>query len=246
MEKNTNLIADNINNLTRLWKTVGTPFQSNHKNDTFEYCKIENSGWPNKLWFSQDVNQHSAEKAIETLQANPNLVIPYWDIYGTSSNEILEAKGLVKKTEQVAMALRLDKPFELQNTLEFKRIWNDEDAKIWSDLYPNAFGYIISKEILVHNYHEVQFHLVTYQNQPIGTFMLFQTENNIGIHGVGVIPEMRRKGFAEEIMKYALNLAIDLNAEYALLQASVMGKGIYTKLGFEDLFIIKNYILKNE
>jgi ribosomal protein S18 acetylase RimI-like enzyme len=246
MEKNINLITDNINNLSHLWKTVGAPFQSYHKNDTFEYCKIENSGWPNKLWFSQDVSQNSAKAVIEFLESNPALVIPYWDIYGTNSNEILEAKGLVKKTEQVAMALKLDKPFELQNTLEFKRIWNDEDAKIWSDLYPNAFGYVISKEILTHNYNEVQFHLVTYQNQPIGTFMLFQTENNIGIHGVGVIPEMRRKGFAEEIMKYALNLTIHLNAEYVLLQASVMGKSIYTKLGFEDLFIIKNYVLKSE
>ncbi|MBF7091527.1 GNAT family N-acetyltransferase [Flavobacterium sp. ALJ2] len=245
MEKNTNLIDDNINNLTHFWKTVGTPFQSYHKNNTFEYCKIESSGWPNKLWFSEDVNQKSAQTAIEFLESNPTLVIPYWDIYETNSNEILDTKGLIKKTEQVAMALKLDKPFELQNTLEFKRIWNSEDAKIWTDLYPNAFGYTISKEILMHNYNEVQFHLVTYQNQPIGTFMLFQTENNIGIHGVGVIPEMRRKGFAEEIMKYALNLSIDLNAEYALLQASVMGKGIYTKLGFKDLFIIKNYILKS-
>lgn len=246
MAKTTNLITDNIRNLTSLWKTVGAPFQSYHKNDDFKYCKIENSGWPNKLWFSQDLNQENTKKAIETIQSNPALVLPYWDIYGTNSNEILEAKGLVKKTEQVAMALKLDKPFELQNTLQFKRILNDEDAEIWSDLYPNAFGYIISKEILVRNYNNVQFHLVSYQGQPIGTFMFFQTENNVGIHGVGVIPEMRRKGFAEEIMKYAINLAIDLNAEYALLQASVMGKGIYTKLGFEDLFVIKNYILKTE
>ncbi|MCC9070424.1 GNAT family N-acetyltransferase [Flavobacterium sp. F-65] len=246
MAKNINLITDNIDNLTSLWKTVGAPFQSYHKNEDFEYCKIENSGWPNKLWFTQDINPENTKKVIETIQSNPALVIPYWDIYKTNSNEILEAKGLVKKTEQVAMALQLGNPFELQNTLQYKRILNEQDAKIWSDLYPNAFGYIISKDILVHNYKDVQFHLVTFQNQPIGTFMLFQTKNNIGIHGVGVIPEMRRKGFAEEIMKYALNLAIDLNAEYALLQASVMGKGIYTKLGFEDLFIIKNYILKSE
>lgn len=246
MAKNINLIVDNINNLTSLWKTVGAPFQAHHKNDDFEYCKIENSGWPNKLWFNGDLNQNSAEKAIQIIQSNPSLVIPYCAIYGTKSNEILEAKGLVKKTEQVAMALQLDTPFEQQNTLQYKRVLNEQDAKIWSDLYPNAFGYIISKEILVQNWKEVQFHLVTYQNQPIGTFMLFQTKNNVGIHGVGVIPEMRRKGLAEEIMKYALNLAIDLNAEYALLQASVMGKGIYTKLGFEDLFTIKNYILKSE
>jgi ribosomal protein S18 acetylase RimI-like enzyme len=244
--KNTNLIEDNINNLTDFWKTVGTPFLSYHKNDIFEYCKIENSGWPNKLWLRNDITKNNLPDIIKTMQSNSGLVLPYWDIFGTKSYEILEAYGFALKTEQVAMALKLDQEFTLQNTLSFKKIDNEQDAKIWSDLYPNAFGYVISKEILIHNHNNVHFYLVYYENQPIGTFMLFQTKNNIGIHGVGVIPEMRRKGFAEEIMKFALNLSIDLKAEYTLLQASAMGKDIYTRLGFEDLFIIKNYILKTE
>lgn len=244
--KNTNLIEDNINNLTDFWKTVGTPFLSYHKNDTFEYCKIENSGWPNKLWLRNDITKNNLPDIIKTMQSNSGLVLPYWDIFGTKSYEILEAYGFTLKTEQVAMALKLDQKFTLQNTLSFKKIDNEQDAKIWSDLYPNAFGYVISKEILIHNDTDVHFYLVFQDNQPIGTFMLFQTGNNIGIHGVGVIPEMRRKGFAEEIMKFALNLSIDLNADYALLQASAMGKDIYTRLGFEDLFIIKNYVLKAE
>ena len=244
--KNTNLIEDNINNLTDFWKTVGTPFLSYHKNDTFEYCKIENSGWPNKLWLRNDITKNNLPDIIKTMQSNLGLVLPYWDIFGTKSYEILEAYGFILKTEQVAMALKLDQKFALQNTLSFKKIDNEQDAKIWSDLYPNAFGYVISKEILIHNDTDVHFYLVFQDNQPIGTFMLFQTGNNIGIHGVGVIPEMRRKGFAEEIMKFALNLSIDLEADYALLQASAMGKDIYTRLGFEDLFIIKNYVLKAE
>lgn len=244
--KNTNLIEDNINNLTDFWKTVGTPFLSYHKNDTFEYCKIENSGWPNKLWLRNDITKNNLPDIITTMQSNLGLVLPYWDIFGTKSYEILEAYGFTLKTEQVAMALKLDQKFALQNTLSFKKIDKEHDAKIWSDLYPNAFGYVISKEILIHNHNDVHFYLVFQDNQPIGTFMLFQTGNNIGIHGVGVIPEMRRKGFAEEIMKFALNLSIDLKAHYALLQASAMGKDIYTRLGFEDLFIIKNYVLKAE
>lgn len=245
MEKK-NLIEDNINNLTDFWKTVGTPFLSYHKNDTFEYCKIENSGWPNKLWLRNDITKNNLPEIIKTMQSNSGLILPYWDIFGTKSYEILDAYGFTLKTEQVAMALKLDQKFALQNTLSFKKIDNEQDAKIWSDLYPNAFGYVISKEILIHNHTDVHFYLVFQDNQPIGTFMLFQTGNNIGIHGVGVIPEMRRKGFAEEIMKFALNLSIDLKADYALLQASAMGKDIYTRLGFEDLFIIKNYVLKAE
>ena len=243
--KNTALIEYNINNLTGLWKTAGIPFQSCHKNGAFEYCKIENSGWPNKLWFRQDMTENDAEKAIEVMESNSGLVLPYFNIFGTNSYEILENKGLVKKTEQVAMALKLDQKFKQQNNLSFKRVLNDEDAKTWTDIYPDAFGYVISKETLIQNNDNIQFYLFSFENQPVGTCMLFQTENNIGIHGVGVIPQMRRKGFAEEIMKFALNLAIDSNLEYALLQASAMGKDIYTRLGFDDLFVIRNYVLKS-
>ncbi|MFH6993494.1 GNAT family N-acetyltransferase [Flavobacterium sp. FlaQc-48] len=242
--KNINLIEENINNLTGLWKTVGTPFLSYHKNNTFEYCKIENSGWPNKLWLRNDIAKKDLPDIIKTMQSNSGLVLPYWDIFGTQSYEILDAYDFAIKTEQVAMALKLEQKFTLQHHLSFKKTDNEQDAKTWSDLYPNAFGYVISKEILIHNHNNVHFYLVSHEDQPIGTFMLFQTGNTIGIHGVGVIPEMRKKGFAEEIMKFALNLAIDLKAEYALLQASAMGKDIYSRLGFEDLFVIKNYILK--
>jgi len=244
--KNTNLIQDNINNLTDFWKTVGTPFLSYHKNDTFEYCKIENSGWPNKLWLRKDITKKDLPDIIKTMKSNSGLVLPYWDIFGTKSFEILEAYGFSLKTEQIAMALKLNEKFKLEHHLSFKKIDNEQDAKIWSELYPNAFGYVIRKEILIQHYTNVHFYLVSSEDQPIGTFMLFQTGNTIGIHGVGVIPEMRRKGFAEEIMKFALNLSIDLKADYALLQASAMGKDIYTRLGFEDLFVIKNYILKAE
>ncbi|OXB24857.1 GNAT family N-acetyltransferase [Flavobacterium tructae] len=241
--KNINLIEDNLNNLTGMWKTVSSSFLSYHTTPLFEYSKVENSGWPNKLWFRKDITKNDIGEITKTMQANSELAFAYWDIYETKSYEILDAYSFSLKSEQVAMALKLDQKFALQNNLSFKRVSTEQDAKIWADLYPHAFGYVISKEILIQNYDNVHFYLVSLDAQPIGTFMLFQTQNTIGIHGLGVIPEMRRKGFAEEIMKYALNLSIDLNADYAQLQASAMGKDIYTRLGFEDLFVIKNYVL---
>nr|WP_199000632.1 GNAT family N-acetyltransferase [Flavobacterium sp. ASV13] len=244
--KNINLIKDNIDNLTGLWKTVGAPFLSYHTTDTFEYCKIENSGWPNKLWLREDITKNHLLNIVRTMQTNPDLVLPYFDIFGSKAYEILDAYGFALKTEQVAMVLKLDQKFALQNNLTFKRVLNHEDATIWANLYPNAFGYVISKEILIHNHNNFHFYLVSLDEKPIGTFILFQTGKTIGIHGVGVIPEMRRKGLAEEIMKFALNLSIDLNAKYAQLQASAMGKDIYTRLGFQDLFVIKNYVLSAE
>lgn len=242
--ENIKLIKENIDNLTSFWKTVGIPFFAYHKKEAFEYCKIDNSGWPNKLWFRKDLTVEVLPEIIKTVQNNPGLVIPYWNIFESNSNLLLEQNGFKIKTEQVGMFLKLDQKFPLQNNLDYKKITTNEDAKIWSDLYPNAFGYVIRKEILVQDYENASFYLVSFQQQPIGTFMLFQTGKNIGIHGVGVIPEMRRKGFAEEIMKFAINLSIDLNAETAHLQASAMGKAIYNRLGFADLFLIKNYVLE--
>lgn len=241
--ENTNLIKDNIDNLTTLWRTVATPLLSYHKNDPFEFSQIQNSGWPNRLWFREDITEENLPQILDIIKNNPGLVIPYWDVFGSNSNKIFEKNGFEIRNQLVAMALKLDKKFELENKLHFKRVLNEEDAKTWSDIYPLSFNYVISKETLIHNYENVKFYLVHLDEKPIGTLTLFQTENIMGIHGVGVIPEMRKRGFAEEIMKFAINEAVDANAEYAQLQASPLGKNIYSRLGFEDLFSITNYFL---
>jgi ribosomal protein S18 acetylase RimI-like enzyme len=241
--KNTDLIKDNIDNLTALWKTVATPLLSYHKNDPFEFSQIKNSGWPNRLWFREDITEKNFPQIMEIMDKNPRLVIPYWDIFGSNSKSFFEKNGFNIRIQLVAMALKLGKKFTLQNNLTFKRVLNEEDAKTWSDIYPLSFSYIISKETLVHNYENVKFYLVHFEGKAIGTLTLFQTGDIMGIHGVGVIPEMRKRGFAEEIMKFAINEAIDADCKYAQLQASALGKGIYTRLGFEDLFTITNYQL---
>ncbi|WP_026730015.1 GNAT family N-acetyltransferase [Flavobacterium denitrificans] len=240
---NINLIKDNIDNLTSLWKTVATPLLSYHKNDPFQFSQIKNSGWPNRLWFREDITEENLPQILEIIEKNPGLIIPYWDIFGSNSNEIFEKNGFKIRIQLMAMALKLGEKFPVENSLTFKRVLNENDAKTWSDIYPLSFSYVISKETLVHNYENVKFYLVHFDEKPIGTLTLFQTGKTMGIHGVGVIPEMRKRGFAEEIMKFAINEAIDADCEYAQLQASPLGKGIYTRLGFEDLFLITNYEL---
>lgn len=241
--ENTNLIKDNIDNLTTLWRTVATPLLSYHTNDPFQFSQIQNSGWPNRLWFREEITEENLPQILDIIKNNPGLVIPYWDVFGSNSKEIFEKNGFEIRNQLVAMALKLDQKFELENKLHFKRVLNEEDAKTWSDIYPLSFNYVISKETLVHNYENVKFYLVHLDEKPIGTLTLFQTGKVMGIHGVGVIPEMRKRGFAEEIMKFAINEAIDAKAEYAQLQASPLGKNIYSRLGFEDLFSITNYFL---
>ncbi|WJS94423.1 GNAT family N-acetyltransferase [Flavobacterium johnsoniae] len=241
--KNINLIKDNIENLTTLWKTVATPLLSYHATDFLEFSQIKNSGWPNRLWFRNDIKEGNIFEILETIEKNPGLVVPYWDIFGSNSKDLFEKNGFNIRIQLVAMALKLEEKFPLENNLTFKRVLNEEDAKTWSDIYPLSFSYVISKETLVNNYENAKFYLVHFEGKAIGTLTLFQTEKTMGIHGVGVIPEMRKRGFAEEIMKFAINEAIDADCDYAQLQASALGKGIYKRLGFEDLFTITNYQL---
>lgn len=241
--KNADLIKDNIDNLTTLWKTVSTPLLSYHEKGSFQFSQIKNSGWPNRFWFREDITEENLPQILKIIEKNPNLIIPYFDIFRTNSNEIFKKNGFQTKVQLVAMALKLVEKFPVQNNLTFKRVLNEEDAKTWSDIYPLSFNYVISKETLVHNYENIKFYLVHFEEKPIGTLTLFQTEQTMGIHGVGVIPEMRKRGFAEEIMKFAINEAIDADCNCAQLQASALGKGIYTRLGFEDLFLITNYFL---
>lgn len=243
MKNKENLIIANWENLTSLWKTASAPFHGNTAGDVFDYAEIESSDWPNRLWFHEDITQKSVEKALEKIESsNHRFTIPYRDIYNSQSNRILEENGFTKTFEQVAMSLPLTLPSQLENKLDFRVVSNPNDAKMWADIYPSAFGYRITKETLVNTMGSIEYILALKQNQPVGTAILFQTRQVIGIHGVGVIPEMRRKGLAEEIMKFVLNKAIDNGAKYATLQASAMGKGLYLKLGFDEQFTIRNYV----
>jgi len=247
MTNKQNLIKANWENLTSLWKTAATPFRGNVAGEIFDYAEIGNSEWPNRLWFHEDVTQVSVRKALEkTGSSNTRFTIPYRDIYHNQSNRILEANGFIQSFEQVAMAMPLTTTFALENKLDFEVVSNPADAKKWANIYPSAFGYRITEETLLKTMGSIEYILALKQEQPVGTAILFQTDQFAGIHGVGVIPEMRRKGLAEEIMKFVLNKAIHDGAEYATLQASAMGKGLYLKLGFDEQFLMKNYILPPE
>ncbi|WP_271782154.1 GNAT family N-acetyltransferase [Aquimarina algiphila] len=237
-------ITQNINNLTSLWKTASAPFDSRFKNSVFEYCEVKDSDWPNRLWFNQPIDQSSidmAKKKLSTLSSP--LTIPYFNINTKNTYELLEKNDFKLQFEQVAMFLKLEETFKISSNLTMVHISNEAQAELWAALYPRAFGYRIPKKIITSTWNDIHYFLAYYQNQPIGTAITFQTQKTIGIHGVGIIPEMRKRGFASEIMKHLINIAIGGESDFMTLQASSMGKNVYLKLGFKEQFLIKNYAL---
>ncbi len=243
MKEMSKMIVSNINNLTSLWKTAGVPFDTYTTTPEFDYClAIKKGDWPNRLWFHKKVEQKNIDLTKEKIRTS-GLVVPHWDIKGGDSYQLFEKNGFKLKFEQVGMHLRLHDFFEIEKTVTIKPVTKEEEASIWAELYPMAFGYRISSEILMRTQKDIQYHLAYYQNQPIATIIVHQTGKITGVHGIGVIPTMRKRGFAGQIMKLLINDAITRGSEYMTLQASAMGKNIYLGLGFEEQFIIKNYII---
>jgi ribosomal protein S18 acetylase RimI-like enzyme len=236
-------IKSNIENLTSLWQSVSTPLNSYYNEKDFDYSLIENSEWPNRLWFNEDINSNTISLAKEEILEFPaKITVPYWDIYGTNSYQLLEEKGFKIKFEQIGMALKTPHLFTGLGGLSLKKVTTKEDTELWSLLFSKAFGYFINPILLNGLQENTQYYIAYHQNEVVGTGILHATNNVTGIHSVGVIPDKRRKGYAEQIMKLLINQAIQNNSNLITLQSSNMGKGLYLKLGFEEQFTIKNYI----
>lgn len=231
------IVKANKDNLISLWRTAGAPFKAFTENLAFGWCSVPGMEWPNKLWFNNAITEEIITDALSTIPSG-RMVIPYWN---ASGEEMIIAHGGVRTSEQAGMSLKLEQPFRGENRLLFRKVTTPADAALWAGIYPEAFGYSIDQRILEATYSDLRYYLALLDGQPVGTAILHLRDGIAGIHGVGVIPEARRKGFANEIMAYVLNEGITLNAAYATLQASQMGKRIYLEMGFEEQFIIRNY-----
>ncbi|OBY66055.1 hypothetical protein LPB301_07145 [Polaribacter reichenbachii] len=211
----------------------------------FDYSLIKNSEWPNRLWFHQEINKDIITLAKEKIiTCSTNLTIPYWNIYNSNSFEILEQYGFHLKFEQIGMSLKTPDLITELNTLNLKEVSNEKEAQQWSILFSKSFGYYINPILLKTPNRNTNFYIAYDKDEAVGTTILHTTNKVAGIHALGIIPQQRRKGYAEQIMKLLINQSIEANSDYITLQSSNMGKGLYLKLGFKEQFIIKNYALQ--
>jgi len=239
----TSIIHENIENLTSLWQKVGEKAGAYHSEPAYDFCALNYSDWPNRLWFHDEVTGDSLRAAKNELRATPTkLVIPYFDVYQPPADDLFAAQGFEKLSEQVGMSLQITQPYEVTETVSLERVSTRAMALLWETVFRQAFGYKISHELLLPDYEDIRFLLAFHTGKPIGTVLLHNFPKTImGIHSMGIIPEMRGKGFAEQMMRAILNQAVEQGFERATLQASSMGKGLYLKLDFEQQFVMSNY-----
>lgn len=168
------MIRENIENLISLWRIVGEKADAYVAEADFDYCAIDYSEWPNKLWFHQDINEASLTAAKKRLRsARVRLSIPYFDIYGSQSYELLEANGFRKSSEQIGMSLNLTQSYREANTIRTKKVTDVQSAVLWEQLFQQAFDYKIHHQLLLPHYERTDY-LVAYDQEdtPVGTAII--------------------------------------------------------------------------
>ncbi len=239
----------NIENLVSLWQRVGKHIGGYTPGLAFDCCLKQDSDWPNRLWFHQDITEKSLQAAKKRLQSLPiPLVVPYWDIYqNPSASSLLEVNGFKRVSEQVGMYLPFDGTHEPSPDVVLAEVADEASARRWAELFRSAFGYTISATLLWPNHPAIRCMIAYYNHHPVGTAMLHVFPDTVlGIHAVGIIPAMHRKGLGEKLMRTLLFQAKGQGFGYVTLQASQPGRGLYLKLGFKEQFVMKNYALQKQ
>jgi hypothetical protein len=73
-------------------------------------------------------------------------------------------------------------------------------------------------------------------DRPVAIAMTIVSHGVAGIYWVGTVEEARGKGLGAAVTAASVNAGLELGAEIASLQASVMGESIYRAMGFKTVY----------
>lgn len=236
------IITDNIDNLTSIWKSIGEIHQSYTEQPHYAWVDMKDKSWPNRLWLQSTATTENIDHCINTIKSTSTEVLLIHPTNKENNTEhLFLEKGFQISFSQIGMSLPLTTSYKLDRQIELKQVKTNAEAKVWSKRFKQAFGYEICPETISKTSGAISYYLCNYESKALGTLILHQTGKVVGAHALGILPEMRKQGFANTIMKTIINQSIENKAEVMTLQASEMGKNIYLNLGFKTDFILNTY-----
>lgn len=234
----------NINNLTTLWKKMGTQPRSSMPIKKFH----ASVSWPHRCWFDWAANINETPALDDLLfQLQRDCIVPVWGgrvDHSSILERILRDARFELAFEQTAMYLTLENYRAVAHpNPDVVTISSERDVEIWTRVAAQSFSYVIDVAVIqqIANDLDVQLLLAYVDRQPAATALLFRTGDIIGVHQVGVSEQYRGKGVARSLMHGVIERCHALAAKYITLQASAAGEPLYRKLGFKQQFMIQNY-----
>jgi ribosomal protein S18 acetylase RimI-like enzyme len=167
------------------------------------------------------------------------------------SQNLIEKKSLELLDKSWAMYLDLSNSFEINATNGLIIRENNDDITDWGLSLCQAYqGHTeVSNQYLdvVDQYIQAKrkqawskanfHHFVGYLNMvPVSCLTLSTQDGRARIDDVGTAPEHQNKGFATQMVVYAMKKATEFGANFCFLEASQAGTGVYERIGFKRIF----------
>ena len=124
---------------------------------------------------------------------------------------------------------------------------------IWIDIFCKSFDVLEWKpeleRILKKHFNDLAL-LIAYVNSnshqiPAGCALLLNQDKTTGLYCLGTIPSFRRQGVARKVIKVSLDIAMQENGGFLILQ-TFTNEGLaelYDRLGFQLIYKKKIYVL---
>lgn len=236
----------NIDNLTGLWEKMGLQQPS-----LFAIEELRASAsWPNRCWFDWDVDtNHIPELETDIAKLSQKEIIPVWRGPGKNPGlleQLLKKNGFRVSFEQTAMYLESASYSTAGVQAEHvEMIGSPQEIETWTAVASESFGYKIDTAVIrkVAVDRDVQLLQIRNEGQVAATAMLYRTADVIGVHQVGVAKKHQGKGIATTLMQHIISASNGWTGRYIVLQASAEARSLYSRLGFKQQFMIRNYQL---
>ncbi len=246
-----NILYQNINNLTTLWKEAVTPNGKYTFENKLHLAVCHNSEWPNRLWSNDFLNENLLNNAVDLIEEtieniNLSIFLPLNKGNNTDIQNLQNDGHFITLSKQYGMFLEL-KEFDFKDSvIKFHKVTNEKDALVWEENFKATFNYrIISDQILL-SFKGYNCFLIMIKNQIIGCCMCLALNSEyIGFHSFAIHPKFQRKGLGTITMKAFLNESVKNGFKYIVLQSSEKGHILYKQLGFNDQFLMLNLGLQS-
>lgn len=240
----------NINNLTSLWQQMGAVPCDYSGMQTFKMSL----SWPARCWYQQTPALEELPVITQgIMQSVAAHIIPVWHSsadFAEQFTSLLSISGFTLLFQQTAMYLDLNNPPPDNDNIEqlaLKPVISAQDIQTWTSIAMRAFAYPIDESVIqrINTDPDVQLFMACVNRRPVATVMLYVTDDIIGIHQMGVLPEYRRRGIARQVMQHVIRYCARMPVRFMTLQASASGKPLYQSLNFQEQFRIDNYQRSN-
>lgn len=159
----------------------------------------------------------------------------------------LVAVGLREAGTVPAMTVDLGSlpPADTQPDLTIRQVESTADRALWGELAAQGTGFeepavralaALEPRIPAERLGGQARLLAEYKGKAVATGALVRSGDLVGAYAIATLPDFRRRGIGRAITRHALELGAAGGARTGVLQSSPMGRPVYEKMGFREVF----------